>query len=311
MPSISFKSKVRTVTNSCALTMIVQHRLLVGQRSDIIHRMKQSPPEGVDIILASQLVITISGTLNGARVSPENIMASHIARHLVDYLRMNADKLGINAVSNGHISEDTGLLTLSCTGSRPFPISEPHPLQAKLAGFDIRYVWQTHAKSDSNQPDQTHIATAMNPFSRHLSLPYLTAVNITVERFVTFQLVKRYPLIFGTWCKQLDIETPFFSSIYASVHNIMERSPHTDFQVTCKKLLKLCRRRIEKSADVAFDALSTYIESAEGADFNFQISNDAEALKLSMERFYRLGMKRPHFKVLYVARSEHRPQERH
>lgn len=60
----------------------------------------------------------------------------------------------------------------------------------------------------------------MNPFSRkQLSLPFLTAVNSIVQKFVTFQLVKcvhilndfvlelmtktkrRYPLIFGPWAQ--------------------------------------------------------------------------------------------------------------
>lgn len=34
------------------------------------------------------------------------------------------------------------------------------------------------------------ITTSMNPFSRQLSLPYLTALNNIVERLVTFQLVR-------------------------------------------------------------------------------------------------------------------------
>jgi len=93
--------------------------------------------------------------------------------------------------------------------------------QLKLVGFDLDYIWRDASVDPSGE--RTPLATlsdaAMNPFSRQLALPYMTAINNVVERFVTFQVVKyavilshsvpcrlialnrRYPLIFGTWCK--------------------------------------------------------------------------------------------------------------
>jgi len=91
MPGIYFKSKVRTVSESCTLTLIVQHRLLVGhvgQASDLWYAMKRPPPEEVDVLLASQLMFTISGMVNGSRMSPEIVMSSRIAHHLAEYLRV-------------------------------------------------------------------------------------------------------------------------------------------------------------------------------------------------------------------------------
>ena len=129
MPSIYFKSKVKTVSESCTLTLIIRHNLLVGPASDVWYAMKQPPPEQLDILLASQLKFTISGTLNGSRMSPESVMASRIAHHFAEYFRLvrflscqfscskvqpqpiqNADKLGINMPSEGSIT-DTGLFT--------------------------------------------------------------------------------------------------------------------------------------------------------------------------------------------------------
>ncbi|KAH9480573.1 hypothetical protein JR316_0007173 [Psilocybe cubensis] len=89
---------------------------------------------------------------------------------------------------------------VSCTGARPFP-STNDALSVTLVGFDLDYIW----KIRNNVPAEKtgfQAAAKLNPFSRSvLSLPYLTAVNSVIERFVVFQLVKRYPLIFGPWCQ--------------------------------------------------------------------------------------------------------------
>lgn len=90
-----------------------------------------------------------------------------------------------------------------------------------LVGFDICYSWRTKEKYLSSESGVQEEGTTVDPFSQNLPLPYLTIVNETVERFITFQIVKlvfvsfapviidrsvmlrRYPLIFGTWHKVL------------------------------------------------------------------------------------------------------------
>lgn len=57
------------------------------------------------------------------------------------------------------------------------------------------------------------------------------------ERFT--HACRRYPLIFGPWCKQLDVECTFFPSILISIQNIMERSRSSVFQATCQKMFKV------------------------------------------------------------------------
>lgn len=105
---------------------------------------------------------------------------------------------------------------MPCTGSRHLPTpTESGFTCSRLAGFDIDYIWLT--KSAANQSGQTNITASMNPFSRQLSLPFLAVINDAVQRLVTFQLVRseisfldhmptdqydrRYPFIFGSWCK--------------------------------------------------------------------------------------------------------------
>lgn len=88
MPTIALKSKVRTALEHCSLSLNIRHRLLLGQPSDIIFDMKPTLPEAVDVLLLSNLLITVSGSLDGTRIMPVELKASHIAHHLMDFLRM-------------------------------------------------------------------------------------------------------------------------------------------------------------------------------------------------------------------------------
>ncbi|KAF8890043.1 hypothetical protein CPB84DRAFT_1785251, partial [Gymnopilus junonius] len=140
----------------------------------------------------------------------------------------------------------------------------------------------------------------MNPFSRRLSLPFLAVINEAVPSLVTFQFVRRYPLIFGSWCKQLDVERQFFGSIYASISRVLGRSQNSDFRGRSEELLQLLQGRVASSSDAAATTLSNYLKAVEGT-VSLQPSlceNTEEAFILSMASFYHLGLKRPLFKVL-------------
>jgi len=88
MPTVSFKSKVQATSESCSLVLIVRHRLLVGQQSELVYVKKMGLPDGIRVLLAQQLVVTISGTLNGERISPEDLQNSCVAHHLLEYFRV-------------------------------------------------------------------------------------------------------------------------------------------------------------------------------------------------------------------------------
>jgi hypothetical protein len=55
----------------------------------------------------------------------------------------------------------------------------------KLIALDLDYVWQTNSNATASSP----LDAAINPFARHLSLPYLTATDNAVGRFVSIHLV--------------------------------------------------------------------------------------------------------------------------
>lgn len=300
MPTIALKSKVRTALER-GLSLNIRHRLFLDQPSDAVLDMKPTIPEAVDVLLFSNVLITISGSLDGARITPAELRTSYIANHLVDFLQTNAGELGINAVSGLYISEDTNLLSFTLTASRHCASTDILPVHLKLIGLDIDYVWQTNSTAIASGP----LDTAINPFAQHLSLPYLTATENAVGRFVSIHLVRRYPLIFGPWCKQLDVECTFFPSILISIRNIMERSRSPVFQATCQKMFKLCKRKITSTSVSAAEALSKYLGLEEGTYSapTIHAYNEEEAFFLCLERFYRLEMKRPKFRHLPLFRT--------
>ena len=100
MPTIALKSKVRTELDHCSLSLNIRHRLLLGQTSDPVFDVKPIIPEAVDVLLLSNLLITVSGSLDGTRITPAELKASHIANHLVDFLQTVLHSLRIIRVLN-------------------------------------------------------------------------------------------------------------------------------------------------------------------------------------------------------------------
>lgn len=125
MPTVSWVSKVKAVSEHCQLSLNVRHRLVAGTASERIYALKKSRiPEGVNIV-ASSLVMAISGTLDGAEITPEQLNNSEIGCHLVEHLRavdlsflsgnlltakQNASELGLSTVRNCYISDIDGFL---------------------------------------------------------------------------------------------------------------------------------------------------------------------------------------------------------
>ncbi|TFK40721.1 hypothetical protein BDQ12DRAFT_679913 [Crucibulum laeve] len=80
--------------------------------------------------------------------------------------------------------------------SRQYAQVVMHSANLTLVGLDFKYVWKT----TSLETIEDGIGElAQHPFSQQLSLPFLTLLDNAVGRFITWQLVRRYPLIFGPW----------------------------------------------------------------------------------------------------------------
>jgi len=90
MPTIAFKTRIRTVSENCTLDLVVSHRLVAGEPSAAPRVVKNPPPKGLDILLVSPLTITTTGKLNNRRVSAEDLITSRIAQNLLEYLKLVA-----------------------------------------------------------------------------------------------------------------------------------------------------------------------------------------------------------------------------
>ncbi|KAJ3501438.1 hypothetical protein NMY22_g18926 [Coprinellus aureogranulatus] len=119
---------------------------------------------------------------------------------------LNSSELGLESVGElFQIDQELRFTVTPQYASRNPRTSMPH---WRLCGIDLLFSWK--AEDDTQAP-----------FATQCPLPYLSLLNNVVHRFVTFQLARRYPLIFGSWCKQLSIEAPFVKSIEKSVKDIM------------------------------------------------------------------------------------------
>ncbi|RDB17924.1 hypothetical protein Hypma_000685 [Hypsizygus marmoreus] len=305
MPTIQCRSRIRAVSDLCSLALNVRHHLLAGKASDTQFTLNKTRfPDDVDVLLTSNLVITLSGAVDGSDVSAEDILASSLSGHLVDYFQLNATELGLNTVSKLYIDDEDGLPKMKLTPSRQVPIeSETHSVHVVLVALDLCYSWRTVGPSESSdsQPSSNSTQQTSHPFSSKLALPFRTLLDNVIGRFVTWQLVKRYPLIFGPWCQQLDKEAFYFPRMFCSIYSIMERSPNNSFRAKCKRLIKTLRCRHEAKFDQASSSLLTYLSPIHEVEASIYQPTKTkpkteDVFCLAMERAYRDGMTRPHFK---------------
>lgn len=84
MPSFSSSSVVRTADPS--LLLEVTHFLVQNSPSETVHIVRGNIPENVNVILASDLVITLSGTLDRMKIRSTDIAISAVALHFKQYL---------------------------------------------------------------------------------------------------------------------------------------------------------------------------------------------------------------------------------
>jgi hypothetical protein len=84
MPSFSSSAVVRTADQTLLLN--VSHFLVQNSPSQTIHTVRGCVPENVDVLLDSDLVITLSGTLNRVKVPCIDIAKSAVTLHFKSYL---------------------------------------------------------------------------------------------------------------------------------------------------------------------------------------------------------------------------------
>jgi hypothetical protein len=75
---------VRAASPHCRLSLNAVHRVSSIRDGN---SAKTRFPDNVDVLLASDLVFTLSGVLNGVKLASDEILKSQLAQHLVDYFQ--------------------------------------------------------------------------------------------------------------------------------------------------------------------------------------------------------------------------------
>ncbi|KZT28871.1 hypothetical protein NEOLEDRAFT_1239359 [Neolentinus lepideus HHB14362 ss-1] len=260
MPTLSYCTVVRHVSDGFTLILNACHRLVVDTPTDVIYPVKGRLPSDLDVHLPSSLVIRFLGFVNGSRISSDIVGQSAVVAHFRRYLRMNAEQLGVGNVSGVHVDEADECPKVTLTCSRPLPINIPSPT-ITLDSIELVYSWKVSCTSDDYSLDA-------EPFSSQLLLPFETALDDITRKFVSMHLVRRYPFIFGPWRSKLDSEMHFVPSIARSVLSVIERSSNTTFRNKCRRVLKRLRKRIQAIAETRMDTIQELSQGCEPEDAN-------------------------------------------
>ncbi|KAE9407443.1 hypothetical protein BT96DRAFT_986737 [Gymnopus androsaceus JB14] len=282
MPIFECTSKLRAADSNIILNLTAKHCLESGDSDSTTAKKSRFP--NVDILPASSIVFSFSAVLNRKRIPSAVLINSQLAQHFLQFIRSNADQLGLSIVSS--LYDDNSCPKISVTTNRSrLSLHDSVPVRVVLRSIHLQYSVSSKETSDGD----------LHLFSTRLSLPCRSLVDNILKRFVTFHLVKRYPLVFGT---QLDVETPFFPSIFRSILEMAKRSPNPAFRARFKQLIKSMKQQHQTAFIASSAALATYLDgSAEPDDAELPEISSETALCLSMEKLFCIGMKRPSFKT--------------
>ncbi|THV03838.1 hypothetical protein K435DRAFT_962184 [Dendrothele bispora CBS 962.96] len=282
-------SRIRASTSADVLTLTTKHCLQLPSQAGPECSVKNTRFfDVIHALSASSIIFTLSGALDRAPVTQDEMLKSELSRHFLDYLRRNACQLGLSNVSDLYVDDEDGQLKIAITPeSCRQPFHEQIPLRVFLREIHIQYSWQISKSHEGS-------SRLASPFSSHLSLPFRGLVDNVVSRFATWHLVRRYPLIFGSWCKQLDTEASFFPVIFRSILEMVKRSSDSSFRTRVKELLKIMKRQHLQLFKDSYSSLSEYLDlDPNFADRQEIKINQETAFYLSMELLYRNGSKRP------------------
>ncbi|KAF9651367.1 hypothetical protein BDM02DRAFT_3184620 [Thelephora ganbajun] len=214
------------------------------------------------------------------------IASSHTLQH--------AAQLFIGSISDPYVSAD-GTLELSIASSRALLNPDELPIAtATLIAINWSFAW----KSNSTE------TTFVNPFSSQHLLPIQNMVSSVVERVLSRDFVRRYPLIFGVWRNSIGAEMAMFPQVNQPILNIIARSKNTTFQKQCRRLLRasFVFSSLRRSNNTVYDSSLNRLQDALGSltlDDVLVLScrNDERVLLVSLQRLHRTLFRAERFKA--------------
>ncbi|KAI8986096.1 hypothetical protein BD414DRAFT_487640 [Trametes punicea] len=145
MPSFASSSEVRDTANGVLLVLRGRHVLVAGSPSDDVRTIKGPLPDGVDVTLESNLVISLSGIFDRVKIDSRDIQCSAIANHLVNYFHANCEQLGVRPASQIYIDEYDGVAKLMLSPTRPLLKPRSVTTTVRLSAIELLYVFRTES----------------------------------------------------------------------------------------------------------------------------------------------------------------------
>ncbi|KAI6166804.1 hypothetical protein EDD17DRAFT_1546083 [Pisolithus thermaeus] len=108
MPSFSYASTIRSVSENHVLNLKVTHNLVHGSPSKIVRKIRQRPPKEVDVFWFSDVVVVLTGSVDGREASPSDIMRSGLLSRVRKQLKANAEQVGLNNISSPYVDGEDG-----------------------------------------------------------------------------------------------------------------------------------------------------------------------------------------------------------
>ncbi|KAL1748394.1 hypothetical protein HDZ31DRAFT_60378 [Schizophyllum fasciatum] len=213
----------------------------------------------------------------------------------------HAAELGLAQVGDIACDEQDGVPRMRLDMERYTGAKRTTP-HLTLTHIDVLFRWTTNCDTPS---DPVHCS----PFASHLSLAHRALLEDAMLRFTTYHLVRRYPLIFGTWHNQMDVEAQLSAKIHQSIASIISRSSNEDFRATCGRLMGKLHRQQKAASVLSAAALRDYIgltDDSHGEDPESESEADTDGhlvdLRFAMQQLYRVSVKRPRFKGSHQSR---------
>ncbi|PSS06837.1 hypothetical protein PHLCEN_2v3556 [Hermanssonia centrifuga] len=164
MPTISYCSRLRQVEEGFTLSLNARYTLLAGSPSATSIKLK-GPIVDADILLNTDLVLTLSGILDGTKICNTVVKESYPAKHLLNYLRANANSLGFGTISDIYTDDEDNLpkcshltreniaanLSYLVILSSAYARKDEGTSKLYLQSIDLVYVYRTkHRDNESN-----------------------------------------------------------------------------------------------------------------------------------------------------------------
>jgi hypothetical protein len=101
MPSFYNSFSIQARSDHFGLALNSVHLLTIGsQNSDPVRNSKRRVPHDIDVLSTSHLVVTLSGSVDRIKVSPDQIRQSALALFLVRYFKLASHTSSTNQTTN-------------------------------------------------------------------------------------------------------------------------------------------------------------------------------------------------------------------